>query len=311
MPACRSTANSGRATCRSSDKRFRWWLGLGLLWLALSSGCESMRHWITVGPRAAAEPCVLAADATADEIIDTLNDNITKLYAWRSTDVKITAKQAGVPMTFSAVMAVESPRKLRLVVNSLVGNEVDLGSNPERFWFWMRRGEPHGVMTATYEDVNDGKPMGPLPFQPDWLVEALGVIPITGADFTMHEQPHDPRTRRAIRRVAFVGDQVTPQGRTIKRTMLVDACHGVIVEHSLRDASGRLLARAVLGNYQREANGVRMPHRIDLSWPDSGVELTMRIGNIEVNPTTISEQTWAMPVYPDSPVIDLTRFRNN
>ena len=77
----------------------------------------------------------------------------------------------------------------------------------------------------------------------------------------------------------------------------------------MREPSGRLIARATLGNYQREPSGVRMPHRVDLHWPDSGVDLTMRIGNIEVNPATISEQTWSMPSYPDSPVIDLTRFR--
>ena len=54
---------------------------------------------------------------------------------------------------------------------------------------------------------------------------------------------------------------------------------------------------------------MRLPHRIDLHWPDLGVELTMRIGHIEVNPPMISEQTWTMPSPPDSPVIDLTRLR--
>ena len=261
------------------------------------------------GRHAASEPCGLAPDASAEEIVNALNDNITNVYAWRSTEVKITARQAGVPMLLSAVMAVESPRKLRLIVNSLAGNEVDLGSNPERFWFWMRRGEPHGLMTASHADIADGKPMGPLPFQPDWLIEAFGVIPITAADFTMREKPIDPSRGRAPRYVAFVADQVTPQGRTIQRTIVVDACRGLIVEHALREPSGRLIARAVLGHYQREANGVRLPHRIDLIWPDSGVELTMRIGHIEINPPTITEQTWAMPLYPDSPLIDLTRFR--
>jgi hypothetical protein len=283
-------------------------IGISIWSLTLTSGCSSMRHWMGFSPQAN-EPCVLAPDASATEIVNTLNDNISKLYAWRSTDVRITARQGGVPMTLSAVMAVESPRKLRLRVSSLAGYEVDLGSNPERFWFWMKRGDPHGVMTASYDDVADGKPMGPLPFQPDWLIEALGVIPVTATDFVMHEQPSDPRNRQKARQVAFVGEQVTPQGRTVKRTMLVDACHGVIVEHSLRDPSGRLIARAGLSNYQRESNGVRLPHRIDLQWPDSGVELTLRIGSIETNPGAVSEETWAMPTYPDSPVIDLTRFR--
>jgi hypothetical protein len=233
--------------------------------------------------------------------MNALNDNVTKLYAWRSTDVKITSR--GLP-PLAAVMAVESPRKLRLIVRSFASDEVDIGSNPERFWFWVRRGEPRGILTASYDDLAEGRPMGPIPFQPDWLIETLGVVPFSAAQFQMREVPGDQS-----RRVLFVADQVTPQGQRIHRTMLVDACQGVVLEHSLRDASGRLIARAVLGNYQRETGGVRLPHRLDLQWPDSGVDLTLRLGHIEINPTAISEQTWAMPSSAEAPVIDLTRFR--
>jgi hypothetical protein len=269
-----------------------------------SSGCATVRHWMAYCRPATPETCVLAPEATADEIVNALNDNVTKLYAWRSTDVKITARQGGVPIMLSAVMAVESPRKLRLIVRSFASDEVDLGSNPERFWFWMRRGDPHGILTASYDDVADGRPMGPIPFQPDWLIETLGVVPFSAAEFQMREQPGSQP-----RRVLFVADQATPQGKRVQRTMLVDACQGVILEHTLREPSGRLIARAMLSNYQREPSGVRLPHRVDLHWPDSGVDLTLRMGHIEVNPSAISEQTWAMPSYPDAPVIDLTRFR--
>lgn len=296
-------ASSKNVACRFSPSQSR---GVCLLLAAAclmgSPGCSTVRHWMAYSRRAAPEPCVLAPDATAEEIVNTLNDNVTKLYAWRSTDVKINAR--GVPVTLAANMAVESPRKLRLVVKSLTSDEVDLGSNPVRFWFWMRRGEPHGILTASYDDIAEGRPMGPIPFQPDWLIETLGVVPFSAAEFDMREQPGSQP-----RRVVFVADQITPQGQQVQRTMLVDACQGVVLEHALRDPSGRLIARAMLSNYQREPSGVRLPHRIDLHWPDSGVELTMRLGHIEVNPTAISEQMWAMPSFPDAPVIDLTRFR--
>lgn len=282
----------------------RAWLLMTVVCLLGSSGCSTLRHWMAFGRRAEPEPCVLASDATAEEIVDTLNENVTKLYAWKSTDVRITARQGGVPIMLSAVMAVESPRKLRLIVRSALADEVDLGSNPERFWFWMRRGDPHGILTASYDDVADGRPMGPIPFQPDWLIETLGVVPFSAADFQMREQPGS-----SSRRVLFVADQVTPQGKRVQRTMLVDACQGVILEHSMREPSGRLIARARLSNYQREPSGVRLPHCLELHWPDSGVDLTMRVGHIEVNPDSISEQMWSMPSYPDAPVIDLTRFR--
>lgn len=268
------------------------------------TGCASIRNWVAFSRPARPVPCRLATDANAAEIVNAINENVARLYAWSSTDVKITARQSGVPITLSAALAVESPRNLRLIVRSLAADEVDLGSNHERFWFWMRRSEVQGILTAAYEDVADGRPMGPVPFQPEWLIEALGVIPFASSEFQMHEQPGTQP-----RRVLFVANQVTPQGRPVRRSMLVDACQGLILEHSLREPTGRLIARAVLGHYQQEPGGVRMPHRIDLQWPDSGIDLTMRLGKIEINPTSVSEQTWAMPAYPGTPVIDLTRFR--
>ncbi len=284
---------------------------LSMLLLVCSTGCESMRHWIAFSRPVPSPSAILPMDASSDEIIAALNDNITQLYAWRSTDVKITAKQHGVPIMLSAMMAVESPRKLRLMATSLAGNEVDLGSNPERFWFWVRRSEPHGIMTASYDDVEEGKPLGPLPFQPEWLIETLGVIPIVGRQFTMQELP--ARTseagRSSSRFVAFVAEHETPQGRRIKRTMVVDVAYAAIVEHSLHEPSGQLIARARLSHYQREPGGPRLPHRIELNWPEAGCDLTIRVGSIEVNPPSVTEQTWSMPSYPDSPVIDLTRFR--
>lgn len=301
------TAPTSQMALPLNSRALRLWLScLSVLMLLSSSGCESMRHWMAFSRPVASPAAILPEDASSDEIITALNENITELYSWRSTDVKVTARQAGVPIMLSAVMAVESPRKLRMIATSLAGNEVDLGSNPERFWFWVRRGDPHGVMTASYDDIEEGKPLGPMPFQPEWLIETLGVIPIVGQDFSMQELPRRAGTPR---QVVFTAEQITPQGRRIQRKMIVDVAQATIVEHSLHEQSGQLIARAQLSHHQRESNGVRLPHRITLNWPEAGVDLTIRIGSVEINPESVTEQTWSMPTYPDSPVIDLTRFR--
>ena len=247
--------------------------------------------------------CVLTPDATAAEIMAHLNANVTKLSAWRSTDVKIRVSgPGGLPVLLSAVLAVESPRKMRLMVNSLAGNEFDMGSNPDRFWFWMRRGEPRRVLTASHEQMAVAQQRLQIPFEPDWVIEALGVIPIDPEKTTLQKPGLNSRI------VHLVSQRVSPQGHLLRKVIVVDTCQGVVVEHVLYDANGGLIAKASFGDHRADAaSGVVLPRRIKLHWPQTGMALTMDLRNIEVNPRAMPDQTWQLPHYPNYPLLDIGR----
>ncbi|MEX2288190.1 MAG: hypothetical protein WD648_13935 [Planctomycetaceae bacterium] len=246
------------------------------------------------------QPCVLSPNSNLHEIVEHLNTNITPLRSWRSTDVKIVPHGQGaiIGLRLSARIAVEQPRNFRLMVSALGNPEADLGSNPERSWFWMRRGPPN-VFTVRHDQIGNVRA---LPFDPQWVTEVLGVVSLDEAELKM-DPPDEERGP-----LRLVADRQLPDGRRVRRVTLVDSCRGTITAHELYDASNKLVARADLKDYRAEtAHGIAMPHEIKLDWPQFGFGLTMTLGEIEINPTDIAAKTWAMPTPPGYPALDLAQ----
>jgi hypothetical protein len=252
------------------------------------------------------EPCVLSPDVTAEDIIAHLNAHTSQMHGWSSSDVRIQVPgPGGIPMKLEAMLAVEHPRNFRLRAKSLMGDEADLGSNDERFWFWMRRSPDPYIFTARHDELHLVQERMPLPFQPHWLVEALGVVPLNAREFTLE------RHGTEAGKVHLVSDRLSPAGRPVRHIIVVDTCRGHIDEHSLYDERGRLIARATLERYKPCGNpGLALPHRIHLEWPETELKLALDMGAVQVNPHA-PEQMWALPQIPNVYVFDMgQRLRN-
>lgn len=278
-------------------------LALVIVLFASLPGCPMRTNGLVALPFRE-PPCRLPPGMPMPQIVAHLNRNISGLYSWRSTNVRIhTSGPGGVPIRLSGMIAVQSPRNFRLMVNNtLGGHEADLGSNDERFWFWVRRGGLKNVLTASHDQMELVQQRLPIPFEPDWLMEAFGVIPIDQAQFQVQQPPAGSRL------TSFVAQQTLPSGRQVQRILLVDTCQGYIVAHELRDSRNTLLARAELNKYRIDAaTGIALPHEIHLDWPQANMLTTLHIGEIEVNPDpgTISAATWQMQEHPGYPTLDL------
>lgn len=243
------------------------------------------------------QPCELPPNLSALELISYVNRNSMRLQSWRSSDVKIYPRsRLAVTGWVSAYIAVERPRNFRLMGSVLGRNAVDLGSNDENFWFWIRDAQPEQNFLARHDELSEVQQRLQIPFQPDWLMEVLGVVPIDEGEFSMQTEGMPEKTAR------LVSDRMSPQGELVRKVIVVDLCYGRLLEHALYDAHGRLVARAVFSNHQRDAaTGIELPHQIDLDWPAEGLALTMEIGQIEVNPGPMPAQTW-QPHIPQSGV---------
>jgi hypothetical protein len=61
----------------------------------------------------------------------------------------------------------EKPKNFRMKVTFSGKDEVDIGSNQNEFWFWVRRNVDKHQYYCSYKDLNEGKVrMMPLPIQP-------------------------------------------------------------------------------------------------------------------------------------------------
>ncbi len=188
----------------------------------------------------------------------------------------------------------ERPRNFRLTAGILgMDEEADFGSNNDWFWFWVKRGNANGqpsyVYQARHEDVPNSQMLSQIPFQPDWLMEALGVVPIDAQHVTLQPEPSGQI-------VNLISERLSPSGQTVKKVIRVDLRRGVVLSQSLHDMDGMLIARARLDRHVLDkTSGIVMPHLIALEWPQAQLQINLEIGQIDVNPTTIPPRNWEVP----------------
>lgn len=267
------------------------------LWGSLS-GCAGFRG---LGFRRGVDPIAGAPkprwtdDPQPEDVVEHLNRNVDKLQAWRANNIRIRANN--IPL--SGTLAVERGRRLRLVVNSIAGNEVDIGSNDDLFWVWAKRMPPPEYVVCHHKDTEAVRQAMGIPFEPEWLMQALGVSPLNSAGMSVELEP-------TIRQARLVQNVTSADGHPLRKVILVDLARGLILEHSVYDDRGQRIAVARLdGHRLDESSGVIMPRRVKLDWPQNQMSLVMTLGPIEINPKGIPSQIWDMPKMQGYQVVDL------
>lgn len=215
-------------------------------------------------------PIAPAASLSAQEIVDEHNRNAERITILQGRPTLSVTGPDGRTFVTGGMLALEQPRNFRLAVkHDLTGGEyADIGSNDERFWYWVRGNKEKLSYYCDYKDL-DSTPIDPI-FQPDWIVESLGlrVIPddeAKGITVTRGDTPDTlvlthPPTR-------FGGDVVV-------RKMIVQESTRRIVEYRLYSDRMALLAKSSIGQYQKIANAgddagaetVLVPSKLKLEW---------------------------------------------
>ncbi|MFN0198627.1 MAG: hypothetical protein ACKVT0_17915 [Planctomycetaceae bacterium] len=243
--------------------------------------------------------CRFSPDMSQEELVAALNQDAADLQSWESTNVTLKAHGQGAPpFGLPTRIAVERPQRFRLMASSpLGGSEVDIGSNDERFWFWMKIDPEKNIYYANHEDLQGAQAQGRLPLHPDWLMSAFGMQPLDSQELTM--------TRLDERRVQLTPAS-TAERSPFERTIIVDLCEGHVVEQLLTDRQGKILARLKFEDYHRCHNAnLVMAHRITIDSPASGMTIEMNLGRIQANPPQISANLWSMPTMADARPMNL------
>ncbi len=242
-------------------------------------------------------PRVLPPSPTLEQVIDAVNRNNASIESLTATQASLSGP--GMP-TLRAALVFQRPKRLRLRADLLGSPEIDLGSNDELFWFWVKRGEPAALFYCRHDRFAESSARRLVPVDPDWLIEALGIGLIDPA--LPHQGPLAlPGDRLELRTITETHD-----GPTTKITIL-DAGHGWILEQRLHDAHGRLLAAATTGRHKRDPlTGLFVPTVVQASCPAAQFAVRLDLGNVQVNrlPPTQAE-LWTMPTYPGYPLVDL------
>lgn len=268
---------------------------LALVWCAAGASCPRAGNPWSIEPTQRALPPA----PTLDQVIEVVHRNNSRIQSFSATRAVLSG--SGFP-TLQANVAFERPRKLRLVAKSGVsaGPELDIGSNSDLFWFWLRRGEPPAVYFCRHDQFAESPARHAVPIEPDWLIEALGIVEFDPA------LPHQGPIPVGADRFEIRTIRETENG-PVTKTTTIDAVHGWVVEQRLHDEQGRLVASAVATRHRRDPlTGLTMPEVVQINFPPAQLAMQLDLGAVQINRLPPgAEGLWTMPQYHGSPTIDL------
>ncbi len=243
-------------------------------------------------------PRMLPPQPTLEQVIAAVHDNTDRVRS-------VTAPQAtllvpGVPR-LSARVACEPPRRFRLQAQtSLTGPELDIGSNDDLFWLWLRQHKPPITAFCRHDQYAASAARRLLPIRADWMPELLGLVRFRPED--QHQGPFPT----ADGRIEIRSRILQPDGEIYKSTIL-DATTGLVAEQHLFTTSGERMASVRTSRHRVDPpSGAALPHKVEVSWPTSQVDFTIELAGISTNsPTADPGQLWQMPAYPGYEPVDL------
>ena len=246
-------------------------------------------------------PRALPPSPTLDQLIQVVNRNNSQIQSFYTGKASLSGQ--GIP-SLSTRIAFRRPRFFRLYASDLTGPEIDVGSNADLFWYWVRRGQPPAIYFCRHDQFAGSPARHSIPVQPDWLIEALGISEI---DPSLPQQGPYPLQgdRLELRTI-----RETPDGPVTKVTIF-DAAQGWILEQHIVNAQGVPTASAVASQHRRDPlSGLVMPGTVVINCPAAQFSIRIDLGPVEINRLGANAvELWQMPQISGTPAVNLANLR--
>lgn len=275
-------------------RRLRWY---ALVWSALvvgQAGCNFL-------PRSQPQllgPAILPAAPTLEQIVQAVNRNSGQIQSFSSNQAALSGP--GFP-TLRATVAFQRPLDFRLRADTaFTGGELDLGSNRDLFWIWVRRNQPPALYYCRHDQFATSAARRMIPIEPTLLIEALGVMEFDPA--LPHQGPFP--TRNGNLQIHTLRE--TPEGTSTKITV-VDRQRAIVLGQYVYDHRRQLTASAVASQHRRDpVTGVIMPQIVEVACPAAQFSLRVDLGNATINQLSGDPvQLFSMPNYEGYAAVDL------
>jgi hypothetical protein len=260
-----------------------------------SSGCASWAPFKPPAPVPTSTVKESDATPTSADLVRYLNQESRKIDSIEVNRLDLDAKQQNQGGGLSGYMACQKPRNFRMTGKAIGSPEVDFGSNDQEFWFWIKRASPPGLYHCTYTDFQDpAKAVRlPFPFQPEWVLEALGMADYGPPDraaetFTVESKP---ATNGRPATFQLVQKTTSPQGQPIRkvtvfnRNPVIPGREPQVMGHYVFDANNKVVCFATVNRVKvDERTGLVYPYKVHLEWPTEQVQLDLTLDGVAMNP---------------------------
>jgi hypothetical protein len=186
-------------------------------------------------------------------------------------------------------LALERPRNFKLEVEAQGVRRADIGSNMGEFWYWVANSEKEEkwIYWCDYRDLESSDL--PVTYQPDWIIDAMGLKPITpqeAATLVVRRGPEAgtsllvfPATRD--RGAPYVREMVVGNSdRRIKRLQIYSEAPRVLIAES-QSADYRAYPAGATGVSADER--CYLAQKLRLQWKREGFVLDVALSDVTLN----------------------------
>ena len=211
----------------------------------------------------------------AYEIIKFINDQNSKIDSIYVKNMKIKLQQKNLIFNVSGELAMKKAKNFRLKINHpIFGEEMDIGSNEQYFWFWSKHMKPSALHYAKHKDTN--KTMLKTALNPEWMIESLNINPISIENIKITQFKEF---------IAIIQERVATTGENVTVLILIDPKSQIVMGRYLYNQNEKLIASA---EYK--------PNKILIIWYEEAIVLKWDLSNIKIN-SGIDKKMWSMPEF--------------
>lgn len=225
-----------------------------------------------------------ASTPTAQELVNYINYNASQVAALEATDLALEVKSGNQGGGLSGTLFCEKPKNFRLRAKAIGKPIADFGSNDQEFWYWISQDNPPYLYHCSYAELARGNVNLPFPFQPDWVLETLGMA-------TLNSSVEGFQIERKRDTFELTERGVSAQGRpvlkvTVFRNGTAERSAPQITQHRLYDERRQLIAQADVLSVKRDGRATT-PNHLVLKWPQQKIEMEMKLDGLRVYPTPV------------------------
>jgi len=286
----------------SAATSLAWLIAAVALFAGSGASCQRPLAFSPFAAQGPPAPQILPEGATREQIIAAVNTNSSRVRSISATSASITIPDTINLPILTANIAAERPNHVRITAGTAItGQEMDLGSNDQLFWMWVRRNQPPAVYFCRHDQFANSAIRQMMPVEPAWLLSAIGMTEIDPAQVVDGPTPSSGGTVELRSIVPSVSGN-------LQRLTVIDARRAWVVGQYVYDPSGRtLLASAVAESHQYyPLEQVSLPQVISLKLPTAGLALKIDMGRVQINQLSGDPaQLWTMPAFDGYQKVDL------
>jgi hypothetical protein len=265
-------------------------------------------------------------DVAPDRLVSYLNDRASRFHSVSYADVRLRCSQRGMPLPqLEGDLACAQPRNFRLAGQGrAVPAKVDLGSNVNQFWMYLQvPTEKPLYVFASHSDFEAGKARlpGDMPFEPDWVMQALGMttlsptaaysVKINDRDrtYTLSWVTRTPAGLEIRKEIVFDGDAAASPRPQVKRHAVRDAkSNQPICSADIKAAQSVTVSNDPTLTYPM---AIQYPTRVVLRWEEQKFEMDMTLERAQVNQPLsdeVARELFSRPTISKVNAVDLAQY---